>query len=117
MASTRFLAAAICSSMGSSGAAKSPEPPSEQKVQPPVPSVPSRFGQVQPEESESLYTFSPYCAEGEILHRKLPGHFGSLFTASIPPETKFRMILCTRIQSLPFFQPIALLTAKAPVSM
>ena len=39
--------------------AKSPEPPSEQKEQPPYPSVPSRFGQVQPAERESLYTFVP----------------------------------------------------------
>jgi len=49
LASTRFLAAAIWSAMGRKGAAKSPEPPSEQKVQPPVRIVPSRFGQEQPD--------------------------------------------------------------------
>ena len=53
----RAFASSSCFSIGAQAAAKSPEPPSEQKVQPPTPSVPSRFGQVQPEESESLYTF------------------------------------------------------------
>ena len=55
----RAFASASCASIGAQAAAKSPEPPSLQKVQPPKPSVPSRFGQVQPEESESFYTFSP----------------------------------------------------------
>ena len=59
LASTRRLALLICSAMGAGASAKSPEPPSEQKVQPPYPSVPSRFGQVQPAERESLYTFVP----------------------------------------------------------
>ena len=43
-----------CSERGRSGAANSPEPPSEQKLQPPRPFVPSRFGQVQPEFRESF---------------------------------------------------------------
>ena len=34
--------------------AKSPEPPSLQKIQPPVPSVPSLFGQVKPPSKDTL---------------------------------------------------------------
>ena len=52
--STLALARAICSLIGTKGAAKSPEPPSEQNEQPPKERVPSRFGQVQPEERDSL---------------------------------------------------------------
>ena len=40
-------------------AAKSPDPPSLQKIQPRVPQVPSRFGQEQPPFKEILYSFSP----------------------------------------------------------
>ena len=47
------FACSSCSGMGRLLlAANSPLP--VQKVQPPEPTVPSRFGQVQPEESESL---------------------------------------------------------------
>ena len=34
--------------------AKSPDPPSLQKIQPPVPSVPSRFGHVKPPSKDTL---------------------------------------------------------------
>ena len=37
----------------------SPLPPLEQKMQPRVPLVPSRLGQVQPISTESLYTLQP----------------------------------------------------------
>ena len=50
-----FFASSICRSMGSAAdAAKSPEPPAEQKMQPRVPRVPSRFGQVTSALRESL---------------------------------------------------------------
>ena len=52
--STRALARRIWSPTGRRGAANSPDPPSEQKLQPPVPRVPSLLGQVQPLVSDSL---------------------------------------------------------------
>ena len=39
--------------------ANSPDPPALQKIQPRVPSFPSRLGQLQPAFSVSLYSFSP----------------------------------------------------------
>ena len=41
---------------------KSPDPPSEQKMQPPVPQVPSLLGQVMPPSRLGLYSFVPYCS-------------------------------------------------------
>ena len=46
---------------GKAAAAKSPLPPALQKIQPPLPTVPSRLGQVMPPFKETLYIFSPYC--------------------------------------------------------
>ena len=42
--------------------AKSPEPPSLQKMHPPYPMVPSRLGQDIPPSKASLYSFSPNCS-------------------------------------------------------
>lgn len=42
-----------------SAEANSPEPEEEQKAQPPVPRVPSRFGHVKPASRESLMVFPP----------------------------------------------------------
>ena len=38
---------------------KSPEPLALQKIQPPVPALPSRLGQVVPAFNDILYNFSP----------------------------------------------------------
>ena len=52
--SIRALASSICFSMLVPLAAKSPEPPSEQKIHPPVEMLPSLFGQVHPLVSDNL---------------------------------------------------------------
>ena len=50
-----FLAVSIClHTSPPKGAAKSPDPPSLQKMQPRLPQVPSRLGQVMPPSKESL---------------------------------------------------------------
>ncbi len=52
--STFLFASMICSSIVDAFAAKSPEPPSEQKMHPPVDTVPSLLGQVAPLVRDSL---------------------------------------------------------------
>ena len=49
--------------------AKSPEPNSEQKMQPPVPAVPSRFGQVKP---PSIETFEILIPNRSFSHGPIP---------------------------------------------
>jgi hypothetical protein len=60
LAETLFLALSICSVIDNIlSAAKSPEPPLLQKIQPPVLMVPSRLGQDRPPERASLYILQP----------------------------------------------------------
>ena len=55
-----FFASSICSSMlMTASSEKSPEPLALQKIQPPVPALPSRLGQVVPAFNDILYNFSP----------------------------------------------------------
>ena len=51
---------AIAYTPGVAEPAKSPDPLALQKIQPPLPIVPSRLGQVIPPSSAIRYTFSPY---------------------------------------------------------
>ena len=58
---TLALASSSCASIPEHRPwANSPDP--EQKMQPPVPSVPSRLGQVNPPSNDSLYTLQPNLA-------------------------------------------------------